>query len=32
MVIGRVVALEVERCGSPLLFFRGGYGAFSQFQ
>ena len=32
VVIGRVVALEVERYGSPLLFFRGGYGAFSQFQ
>lgn len=30
IVLGRVVALEVERPTSPLLFFQGGYGAFTQ--
>jgi hypothetical protein len=29
-VLGRVVALEVEGPGTPLLFFQGGYGAFAQ--
>jgi 3-hydroxy-9,10-secoandrosta-1,3,5(10)-triene-9,17-dione monooxygenase reductase component len=27
-VMGRVQAMEVDRCGEPLLFFRGGYGSF----
>ncbi|MGE4321414.1 MAG: flavin reductase family protein [Sphingobium sp.] len=30
IVLGRVVALEVDRPTSPLLFFQGGYGAFAQ--
>ncbi len=30
IVLGRVVALEVDRPSSPLLFFQGGYGAFNQ--
>jgi len=29
IVLGRVVALEVETIASPLLFFQGGYGEFS---
>ena len=29
IVVGRVKDLEVAREGGPLLFFRGGYGAFS---
>lgn len=29
IVLGRVVALEVEGPGQPLLFFQGAYGAFS---
>lgn len=29
IVLGRVVALEVDRPGLPLLFFQGGYGEFS---
>lgn len=29
IVLGRVVALEVDRPSSPLLFFQGGYGVFS---
>jgi 3-hydroxy-9,10-secoandrosta-1,3,5(10)-triene-9,17-dione monooxygenase reductase component len=29
IVLGRVVALEVDRPESPLLFFQGSYGAFS---
>lgn len=29
IVIGRVVALEVDRPGRPLLFFQGNYGEFS---
>ncbi|WP_420145750.1 flavin reductase family protein [Sphingobium sp.] len=29
IVVGRVVALEVDRPGSPLLFFQGNYGEFS---
>jgi 3-hydroxy-9,10-secoandrosta-1,3,5(10)-triene-9,17-dione monooxygenase reductase component len=29
IVLGRVVALEVEEPGAPLLFFQGNYGAFS---
>lgn len=29
IVLGRVVALEVERPGKPLLFFQGSYGEFS---
>jgi flavin reductase (DIM6/NTAB) family NADH-FMN oxidoreductase RutF len=29
IVVGRVRELEVAREGGPLLFFRGGYGAFS---
>ncbi|WP_242147121.1 flavin reductase family protein [Sphingomonas sp. BAUL-RG-20F-R05-02] len=32
IVLGRVVALEVEGPGAPLLFFQGGYGAFSQLE
>lgn len=30
IVLGRVVALEVDRPGLPLLFFQGSYGEFSQ--
>lgn len=30
IVLGRVVALEVEKAGLPLLFFQGAYGAFSR--
>lgn len=30
IVLGRVIALEVDRPTSPLLFFQGGYGAFAQ--
>jgi flavin reductase (DIM6/NTAB) family NADH-FMN oxidoreductase RutF len=30
IVLGRVVALEVDRPGLPLLFFQGGYGEFAQ--
>lgn len=30
IVLGRVVALEVEGPGAPLLFLRGAYGAFAQ--
>jgi 3-hydroxy-9,10-secoandrosta-1,3,5(10)-triene-9,17-dione monooxygenase reductase component len=29
IVLGRVVALEVERPDRPLLFFQGNYGEFS---
>lgn len=29
MVIGRVLALEIETAGLPLLFFQGGYGRFA---
>ena len=29
IALGRVVALEVDRPGSPLLFFQGNYGEFS---
>lgn len=28
LVLGRVTALDVARSGSPLVFFRGGYGGF----
>ncbi len=28
IVVGRVVELEIEREGLPLIFFRGGYGSF----
>ncbi|EZP71921.1 Monooxygenase [Sphingomonas paucimobilis] len=31
IVVGRVMALEVERPGRPLLFFQGGYGEFVPF-
>ncbi|MGY6499957.1 MAG: flavin reductase family protein [Acidimicrobiales bacterium] len=32
IVIGRVVALAVEREADPLVFFRGGYGSFSALE
>jgi len=31
VVLGRVLDLEVEQPGRPLLFFRGGYGQFAPF-
>lgn len=32
IVLGRVIALEVETPGKPLLFFQGGYGEFAHLE